>query len=149
FTGAVAATSLCELVHRSPVDAVHILTPPDLHHDLGVQALDLGVATLVEKPMASTRAGADAMLAAASRPGAPRLYVNHNFVFNPAFARLWDTVRSGRIGRPISISCTYAMPLRQLAAGQLHHWMFARPANLLLEQAVHPFSQLLTLTGPI
>ena len=40
------------------------------------------------------------------------------------------------------------MPLRQLAARQFSHWMFAEPKNILLEQAVHPLSQVLTLVGP-
>jgi nucleoside-diphosphate-sugar epimerase len=49
----------------------------------------------------------------------------------------------------MGLTCIFAMPLRQLAAGQIQHWMFRRPANLLLEQAVHPLSQMLSLCGPV
>jgi predicted dehydrogenase/nucleoside-diphosphate-sugar epimerase len=143
------AASLSDLLAGQGLDAVHVLTPPNLHTDTARDALARGLAVLVEKPMASDIAGAEALVEAARAPGAPPLYVNHNFLFHPAFAGLREQVASGRSGRLVNLSCTYAMPLRQLSAGQLQHWMFRRPANLLLEQAVHPLSQVLSLTGPI
>ena len=75
--------------------------------------------------------------------------MNQNFVFHPAFARLKRQVEQRRFGRPNYVSCVYNMPLRQLATRQFGHWMFHAPGNLLLEQAVHPLSQILTLTGPV
>ena len=147
--GAATAESLSALVREHEIDAVHILTPPNLHQDLILEAMALGLPTLVEKPMVSDEAGAAVIAAAAGREGAPALYVNHNFIFNPIFQRMLALIESGKVGRPTAFTCTYAMPLRQLAAGQFGHWMFRRPANLLLEQAVHPLSQLLTLVGEV
>ncbi len=144
-----SAASLSEMLAGQGLDAVHVLTPPNLHADPARDALARGLAVLVEKPMASDTAGAETMVEAARAPGARPLYVNHNFLFHPAFAGLRERVASGRSGKLINLTCTYAMPLRQLSAGQLQHWMFRRPANLLLEQAVHPLSQILSLTGPI
>lgn len=147
--GATAATSLSALLDSRQLDAVHVLTPPNLHVDPAREALSRGLAVLLEKPMASEIEGALQLAAAARINGAPPLYINHNFLFHPAFEPLAQMVRGGRCGKLVSLSCTYAMPLRQLSAGQLQHWMFRRPANLLLEQAVHPLSQILSLTGPI
>ena len=147
--GATTAASLGEMLDRQQVDAVHVLTPPNLHVDVTREALSRGLAVLLEKPMASEIEGAESLVAAARVEGAPPLYVNHNFLFHPAFAQLSDMIKSGRLGKLVSVSCTYAMPLRQLSAGQLQHWMFRRPANLLLEQAVHPLSQVMSLTGPV
>ena len=53
------------------------------------------------------------------------------------------------LGRPNHVSCIYNVPLRQIAARQFGHWMFAAPGNLLLEQAVHPLSQIAALAGAI
>ena len=53
----------------------------------------------------------------------------------------------GEIGRLEQVDSVYNMPLSQLAAWQFGHWMFAKPKNILLEQAVHPLSQILTLVG--
>jgi hypothetical protein len=44
-----------------------------------------------------------------------------------------------RLGRPRFVGCLYNVPLRQLISRQFSHWMFRRPLNILLEQAVHPF----------
>jgi predicted dehydrogenase/nucleoside-diphosphate-sugar epimerase len=147
--GVGVAASLAELLDRQALDAVHVLTPPALHADLTLDALSHDLPVLVEKPMACNRESAEKLLAASRDENVPLLYVNHNFLFHPAFAQLAQMVRERRCGNLVELACVYAMPLRQLSAGQLQHWMFHRPANLLLEQAVHPLSQILSLSGPV
>ena len=75
--------------------------------------------------------------------------MNQNFVHHPAFARVRAMIDAGRLGRPRFVGCTYNVPLRQLGARQFGHWMFREPGNILLEQAVHPLSQIVTLAGDI
>ena len=75
--------------------------------------------------------------------------VNQNFLHHPAFVRLRDLVAARSLGKPNFVGCIYNVPLRQLAARQFGHWMFATPVNLLLEQAVHPLSQIAALAGTI
>ena len=75
--------------------------------------------------------------------------VNQNFVYNPAFRALLEKVRSQTLGRLRHVNCIYNMPLRQLAAKQMSHWMFDKPLNILLEQAVHPLSQICALIGDV
>jgi nucleoside-diphosphate-sugar epimerase/predicted dehydrogenase len=77
------------------------------------------------------------------------LGVNQNFVFHPAFASLRRAIAAGTYGRARFVDCIYNMPLRQLAARQFGHWMFHAPGNVLLEQAVHPLSQIASLAGPV
>ena len=62
-TGAPAAASLEELIER--VDLVAVCTPPHTHADVAVAALHAGVGVLVEKPLATTLADADRIVAAA------------------------------------------------------------------------------------
>ncbi len=125
-------------------DRAHVLVPPDLHGKVGEQLLRAGKPVLLEKPLAASAEECTRLLDAA---GTTALGVNQNFVHHPAFARLVARVQAGEIGVPSAISCIYNVPLRQLAARQFGHWMFRRPGNLLLEQAVHPLSQLVTLAG--
>ena len=127
-------------------DRAHVLVPPDLHAAIGGQILAGAIPVLLEKPLAATGAECAALLAAAQASGAS-LGVNQNFVHHPAFLRLQTAIADGRLGAVIAITCLYNVPLRQLAARQFGHWMFRRPGNLLLEQAVHPLSQILTLAG--
>lgn len=129
-------------------DAAHVLVPPDVHRDAALPWLEAGCSVLLEKPLAASSAECEMLLDAARRSGAT-LGVNQNFVFHPAFARLRRSLAEGRYGPPRFVDCIYNVPLRQLAARQFGHWMFHAPGNILLEQAVHPLSQITALAGPV
>jgi predicted dehydrogenase/nucleoside-diphosphate-sugar epimerase len=137
-----------EVLASNEVDAVHVLTPPDFHHLVALPALEAGKAVLVEKPIADTAAHGAEMVALAARDKTP-LRTNQNFIFHPAHLKLKKALAANRIGPVRRAHVNYIMPLRQLAAGQFGHWMFASPLNLLLEQAVHPLSQLDDIMGPL
>ena len=124
----------------------HVLTPPDMHHGGALQLLQAGKAVLVEKPLAVTGTECAALLDAAAGTA---LGVNQNFVHHPAFRRLRAMVGRGTFGRVSWVGCTYNVPLRQLGTKQFGHWMFQAPGNIVLEQAVHPLSQLVALAGPV
>jgi predicted dehydrogenase/nucleoside-diphosphate-sugar epimerase len=145
--GARAFTSVDAALAADAFDRAHVLVPPDLHEAVAVPLLRAGKPVLLEKPMATSPAEA-ATLLAASEAGA-LLGVNQNFIHHPAYARLRALVAARALGRPRHVACTYNMPLRQLAARQFGHWMFRAPGNILLEQAVHPLSQIAGLAGPI
>lgn len=139
-------SQLADAIKSGEIDCAHVLAPPPLHRPLAEPLLDAGIPVLVEKPMATSAEDCDALHAAAARSGA-LLGVNQNYIYNPAFARLVRHVEGRKLGRLLGVQAIYSMPLRQLAARQFGHWMFAEPLNILLEQAVHPLSQLCFLTG--
>lgn len=140
-------TSIDEALAGDKFDVAHVLVPPDIHGRAALPILRAGKAVLLEKPIAASSAECDTLLAATSEKAI--LGVNQNFVYHPAFMRLRDMIQRGTLGKPNFISCIYNVPLRQLAAGQLGHWMFRAPVNILLEQAVHPLSQVAALAGSI
>ncbi|HEY5299992.1 MAG TPA: NAD-dependent epimerase/dehydratase family protein [Acetobacteraceae bacterium] len=129
-------------------DRAHVLVPPDHHADVAQALIAAGKPALIEKPLAHSLAASTSLVAQAEAAGVA-LGVNQNFVHHPAFAKLRETVRAGRLGRPSHVACIYNVPLRQISARQFGHWMFASPGNLLLEQAVHPLSQIAALAGDI
>ncbi|MEL6369432.1 MAG: NAD-dependent epimerase/dehydratase family protein [Pseudomonadota bacterium] len=130
------------------LDAVHVLTPPPVHEASALPWLKAGIDVLLEKPMAETVAQCDALLGAAAKSDAG-LIINHNFVYHPTFARARRLLENGRVGQLRQVQMRYAVPLRQMAARQFGHWMFNEPRNLLLEQVIHPLSQLDVLLGGI
>jgi len=67
----------------SKVKAVTIAVPTPAHAEVGLLALERGIAVLMEKPLAATVAEADRLIAAAERRGVP-LHVGHIERFNPA-----------------------------------------------------------------
>ncbi len=133
---------------NSASDSVHVLTPPNLHYLTALPFVKAGKAVLIEKPLGVSSQECAALANEASISGAI-VGVNQNFCFNPAYLRLKQAIESGRLGRPRFLSYLYEVPLRQLAARQFSHWMFQQPLNILLEQAVHPLSQVVDLAGQV
>ncbi len=146
--GAASYASVAEALAGVAFERAHVLVPPPLHAATAIPLLEAGRAVLLEKPLAVSGAECAALQAAAER-GNALLGVNQNFIHHTAFVRLRRLVEQRALGRPSFVSCLYNVPLRQMAARQFGHWMFAEPGNILLEQAVHPLSQLLALAGPV
>lgn len=137
-----------EALAEGGIDAAHVLVPPGLHAEVSRPLLDAGIPLLVEKPLAATAAECESLIAAAEASGA-MLGVGQNFVFHPAFVKLRALAEGGRYGRPNFVDCVYNVPLAQLSVRQFGHWMFHAPGNILLEQAVHPLSQICALAGDV
>jgi predicted dehydrogenase/nucleoside-diphosphate-sugar epimerase len=146
--GAAVFASVGAALAAEAFDRAHVLVPPELHAPIAAELLAAGKPTLLEKPLAATGAECDALVAQAAAAEVP-LGVNQNFVNHPAFVRLRRLVDARALGRPSYVDVLYNVPLRQLSARQFGHWMFAAPGNILLEQAVHPLSQIAALAGPI
>lgn len=140
--------SLEDALAADTFDRAHVVVPPDRHAEVATALIAAGKPALIEKPLADSAAACFTLARLAGAAGVP-LGVNQNFVHHPAFARLLQAARARLLGRPVHLACIYNMPLRQIAARQFGHWMFADPGNLLLEQAVHPLSQIVALAGEI
>ena len=83
---------------RDPeVEAVHIVTPPGLHAEMAVAALEAGKHVFVEKPLATTDADAQAILDAARRAGR---VAGINFVmrYDPLYQAVQTITRAGWLG---------------------------------------------------
>lgn len=138
--------SIADLLASKACDAAHVLVPPHLHFATAEELLRGGVHVFLEKPM-STSFAQCATLNTIAAEHKVRLGINQNFVFHPAFVRLQDELNP--LGRLHHVAVHFNVPLRQLQARQFGHWMFQSPENILLEQAVHPLSQIMSLIGPV
>ncbi|MCD2195823.1 Gfo/Idh/MocA family oxidoreductase [Actinomycetospora endophytica] len=94
------ATSLDDCL--DDLDAVVVAAPPGAHAALATTALDAGKGVLVEKPLATSVADAEAMVELARTRGAC-LMVGHTFEYNPAVWKLKEIVDSGELGRILYI----------------------------------------------
>ena len=92
-TGAAASR-----VGSAGPDLVSVCTPPGTHASITTDALDSGSAVLVEKPMSTSLAECDAMLAAADRSGRLLSVVAQNR-FRTPMTRLKRTLDAGLAGR--------------------------------------------------
>jgi virulence factor len=87
--GCRAVASIDDVVDE--IDAASVATPSAAHSELGCALLGHGVAVLVEKPLATTEEGGQALIDAARASAAP-LLVGHIERFNPVVAQLSEIV---------------------------------------------------------
>lgn len=75
------------------IDAVCIAVPTRLHHSVGMDCLQAGVHTLIEKPIAASIAEAESLVNAAAAANCI-LQVGHIERFNPAFQELAKVLKT-------------------------------------------------------
>ena len=134
--GTRAFTSVEALIESGTCDAVHILTPPHLHHDLAIRCLEAGLHVLVEKPVAESARQTRAIAAAAEAAG-KRFSAGHNFLGLPSYIRLKEMMAEGDLGRVSAAEICWALPLAPLRSGPYNLWLLREPKNLLLELGPH------------
>jgi len=110
------------------VDAVVIATPPATHVPLGLEAIRAGKHVLIEKPLATTAAGAIELVEAAKDAGVT-LMVGHTFEYNGAVWMLRELVQSGDLG-----------DLYYLDSARLNLGLYQADVNVVFDLAPHDIS---------
>lgn len=146
--GITAFTDLDQMIAAQVCDVVHILTPPNLHHDIAVKCLNAGLHVMVEKPVALSVQEIDDMAAAADAAWR-QLGACHNFLALPSHEKLRAQMRDGDLGVVSSAQINWSLPLVPLRSGPYALWMLRETPNLLLELGPHPFSLAVDLFGPL
>jgi predicted dehydrogenase len=91
-------TDYRELLAKERIDLLSIVTSDDRHAQIAVDAVEAGVKGIFcEKPVATTLADADRMIAACRRAGVP-LVIDHTRRWWPEFAEARRLLRAGAIG---------------------------------------------------
>ncbi|PFG38629.1 putative dehydrogenase [Georgenia soli] len=86
-------------------DLVVVCSEPTRHARLAVQALEAGVDVLVDKPVATSLADAEAVLAAAARTGRVCAVVNRTHT--PALRRARGWIDAGHVGLPLHLDLEF------------------------------------------
>lgn len=98
-----------DLLADQNVDAVYISLANHLHCEWAIKALNAGKHVLCEKPLATTRAEAQLMAAAATAND--RLLVEAVWTrWHPRFSRLVEIVHTGELGELRSIDSVFTFP---------------------------------------
>jgi len=128
-------TTLAEDVFRSDVDGVAIVTPVRTHYQLAKAALLHGKHVLVEKPLTSSVAEAEELVALAAQQRRV-LMVGHTFEYNPAVNELRKLIQSGDLGK-----------IFRIEAERVNLGLFRSDINVIWDLAPHDISILLYLVG--
>jgi predicted dehydrogenase len=124
-----------ELIARDDVDAVVIATPVSTHYPLAKAALAKGKHVLVEKPLASSSAEVEDLIARAEKAGRV-LMVDHTFLFTGAVQAMTQLVRRGELGTVCYIDST-----------RVNLGLFQPDVNCLWDLAPHDLSIIDQLIG--
>jgi glucose-fructose oxidoreductase len=87
------------IAHDPSIDIVYVVLPNFMHKEYTVRALKAGKHVLCEKPMATTVADAEAMIAAA-KAADRKLMIAYRCHYEPHNLEAMRRIRSGRYGKP-------------------------------------------------
>jgi predicted dehydrogenase len=146
FPGARIFPSFADARNSTPIHLTFVASPPGLHADHGVSALEAGSHVFVEKPMV-TRSEDAARLVASAKAACKVLAVAHPRRFFPHVAEVAELVRRGEFGREIRFTYreggVYGWPIAS-------DFAFRRPVSgggVLMDTGVHTLDTLEQLFG--
>lgn len=101
-----------ETVSRKDVELVCITTPPSLHEEMTLFALDNGKHVLCEKPMAMNVEQARRMLEKAKEKSHLLCLIDHELRFQNGRRKAYNLIRAGEIGKVRHIKYSFRAPHR-------------------------------------
>ncbi len=141
--GTMAVTDLTSILED--LDAIHICTPAQTHFDIARQAIEAGVAVVLEKPATVTVEEVVELEKLATAHDVPATVI-HNHLFYPAVRTVRGMIERGELGRIRGIDVVYAglTPPDQVNRGS---WVFELPGGEFEEGLPHPIYTTLGLAG--
>lgn len=128
YPGVKTTTDFEEVLADRDIDAVVIATPVSSHYPLVSAALRADKHVLVEKPLTSSVAEAEELVALAA--GRRRiLMVDHIFVYSPAVRKMKELVDSGQLGQLLFVDSV-----------RINLGLFQRDVNVVWDLAPHDLS---------
>jgi predicted dehydrogenase len=110
------------LLKSGDIDAVYVATPNFLHLHYAVPALEAGIHVLLEKPMASSVAEAEQILAAQKKSGA-RLMIGYRLHYEPGTVEMITRARNGDFGDLRAFSSSFAQNVTEAnSRGHNGYW---------------------------
>lgn len=132
-------------------DAVVVASPSSLHAGQALLALERGRPVLVEKPLATTAADAERIVALAGAR-ASACGVAMNLRFHPGAMALNDIVRGGMLGDVLYGAASFGYDLRRWRPGTDYRRAYSARADLgggIVLDAIHELDLVLWLLGPV
>lgn len=123
-------SSFDDLLNDPTLDLIVVATPTKSHFDLAKKALEAGKHVFVEKPMASSSAEAEELIALAKQQG-KLLFVDHTFAFAGAVRKMKELMQSGELGELYYFDST-----------RINLGLIQPDVNVLWDLAIHDLAML-------
>ena len=141
-------SSLDEALADLSLAAVVLATPHSLHRPQVVAAARSGKHVFCEKPLALTRADAEAMVKGCEHAGVV-LGVGHNRRWWPAMLELADIVRSGQLGTLLHLEGHNSNENSNAVAGGWRTLESESPGGGMTGAGLHALDAMVGLAGPV
>ena len=128
-----AFANIHSLLAETKPEVVHLLTPPQTHAELSIEAMRAGCHVLLEKPMAPCVEEADMILEGA-RKYKVTLSLCHNFLFIPCVLAARKLLSEGALGELVGVDIAWKPSQRGLHM----EWTRDLPGGALHEILPHP-----------
>lgn len=144
-------TEVDALLADESIEAVDIVLPAPLLPAMVLKALAAGKDVISEKPIASTVAEGEKLIARSRTHGDRVWMVGENWRYEEAFQVAAEAVRAGRIGRPLFCDLSLQLPVMPDSPYLQTAWRRSAefPGGFLLDGGVHHVAGLRTLLGEI
>lgn len=123
-----STTQYQELLKNKAIDLIVIATPVSAHFKLALEALQMGKHVLIEKPMTTTVAEAEQLLAEASKRN-KLIAVDHTFVYTSAVQKIKELMGQEHLGN-----------LYYYDSVRVNLGLFQHDVNVIWDLAVHDLS---------
>lgn len=148
--GVKAYTDVKEMCEKEHLDVVSVCTPHPLHANPAVAAAECGCNVLIEKPLASTLADCDAIIAAGDRGGVKIGTMVQRRFYRPCM-RIHEAIEAGKLGKPV-LGMVTMLGWRNKAYYDSDSWRGTwkgEGGGVLVNQAPHQLDLLLWYMGEV
>jgi predicted dehydrogenase len=141
---------LPKMIRETGVEALLVCTPHPRHAEPAIVAAKMGVHVLVEKPLASSLADCDRMIAAANETGVTIGVVCQRRFYAPC-QRIRKAIDDGKIGTPVlgSVNMYGWRDQKYYASDPWRGTWSGEGGGVLVNQAPHQLDMLLWFMGPV
>ncbi len=130
-------TKFSEMLDNEQISLVSILTPPQSHASLALEAITRRVNVLVEKPLTMTTSDADLVLKSLARSSV-KLTVNYNWLLSRAMMKALSLVANQEVGDILEIDIKTLHTAGDEMASNEKHWSHKLPGGRFGEMLSHP-----------
>jgi len=127
-----------EMLDAESFDVVDVLTPPSSHVDVALKVLKAGCNCLIEKPLTTKTADADALIDASKRNDR-MLHVIHNFSFMPCMRKAKQLLAAEDLGATVSVDVKYftSLKVEMQRYAEPTHWCHSLPGDIFYDLSPH------------
>ncbi len=116
-------TDMERMMSEVQPNVVHLLTPPKTHVCLASIAARHHAHMYIEKPLASSEADARCIVEAAKKAGV-QVCPGHSLLFDPSFLQACRRIRSGEIGKVVSVRAEHGFSYEAAARSAVIPWSY-------------------------